>query len=107
MRFNTQPPEGGCSFINSFNAHSYGFNTQPPEGGCPEIELSKSELLEFQHTAARKRLLLAMGLLAYCHLRFNTQPPEGGCKANKLLNQAVELFQHTVARRRLRQPGCF
>ena len=80
MRFNTQPPEGGCSFINSFNAHSYGFNTQPPEGGCPEIELSKSELLEFQHTAARKWLLLAMGLLAYCHLRFNTQPPEGGCK---------------------------
>ena len=33
-RFNTQPPEGGCSHLASRSCAANGFNTQPPEGGC-------------------------------------------------------------------------
>ena len=33
-----------------------GFNTQPPEGGCPWIDPTKEAQAWFQHTAARRRL---------------------------------------------------
>ncbi|ERH27514.1 hypothetical protein HMPREF9065_01210, partial [Aggregatibacter sp. oral taxon 458 str. W10330] len=33
-RFNTQPPEGGCSRVKDKALTKSGFNTQPPEGGC-------------------------------------------------------------------------
>ena len=76
--FNTQPPEGGwaisdlADFIYMVSTHSRPkaagllapttrspkrFNTQPPEGGCPERGLSWQHNL-FQHTAARRRLLV-------------------------------------------------
>ena len=56
-----------------------GFNTQPPEGGCPRAAPRRHVLPEFQHTAARRRLL-RLGR-PICRPR---------------------LFQHTAARRRLR-----
>ena len=56
VRFNTQPPEGGCFFIFAQIFEFDGFNTQPPEGGCCCSALS---------------LAATSG--------FNTQPPEGGC----------------------------
>ena len=31
--FNTQPPEGGWSFVLAWTKNPCGFNTQPPEGG--------------------------------------------------------------------------
>ena len=77
-----------------------GFNTQPPEGGWMMLRPFSADLFEFQHTAARRRLVAlapvapcaadvsthsrpkAAGLILteegnneYC---FNTQPPEGG-----------------------------
>ena len=99
--FNTQPPEGGWTrrcCINTANIHS--FNTQPPEGGWDSLMLGAPSLLEFQHTAARRRLVsisvpvIACGCVS-THSRpkaagfvssfyptiyssFNTQPPEGG-----------------------------
>ena len=37
QRFNTQPPEGGCT-INVYTIRWFVcFNTQPPEGGCPNV----------------------------------------------------------------------
>ena len=36
----------------------FGFNTQPPEGGCVTYLIALSHALEFQHTAARRRLLI-------------------------------------------------
>ena len=36
------------------------------------------EAVLFQLTAARRRLLSAIGVLATCY-SFNSQPPEGGC----------------------------
>ena len=56
--FNTQPPEGGW---NTDLAEPYipkGFNTQPPEGGWDtDITWFLFKVL-FQHTAARRRLVL-------------------------------------------------
>ena len=57
----------------------FGFNTQPPEGGCISINRPLFYFLEFQHTAARRRL-------QYC------------CP----LPVTRVVFQHTAARRRLR-----
>ena len=77
--FNTQPPEGGCRLIVCPNRQNDSFNTQPPEGGCDDyVGLLPSH--GFQHTAARRRLVLLQHLPLYCHL-----------------------FQHTAARRRLQQ----
>ena len=36
-RFNTQPPEGGCTCGKTWDRPRAGFNTQPPEGGCVNL----------------------------------------------------------------------
>ena len=97
--FNTQPPEGGCMIHQRFNVgaivstHSRPkaaalmaglacaricFNTQPPEGGCSHLFYQSVTPKEFQHTAARRRLLVVL-----------------------ITEALVDLFQHTAARRRL------
>ena len=97
-RFNTQPPEGGCTFEANPVLLS-GFNTQPPEGGCPELDIIYQRL-KFQHTAARRRLasILIMRPPVHC---FNTQPPEGGW-SKTTRRKLASSFQHTAARRRLK-----
>ena len=62
--FNTQPPEGG--WHSSFNnvAPFVCFNTQPPEGGWSRAAFHISARLLFQHTAARRRLVLIV-LICY------------------------------------------
>ena len=57
-RFNTQPPEGGWVEICPPCAHNAGFNTQPPEGGWWEHNRIIIAQYGFQHTAARRRLVL-------------------------------------------------
>ena len=57
---------------------SESFNTQPREGGCLEQAKAQVDGVQFQHTAARRRL------------------PKG--KKRKMTKKA---FQHTAARRRL------
>ena len=54
------------------------FNTQPPEGGWHHAYLHGDVSLLFQHTAARRRLVLPVSIPAF-----------------------YLLFQHTAARRRL------
>ena len=99
--FNTQPPEGGCAIKQKAAQRlTLRFNTQPPEGGCfkqkaleldgnvsthsrPKAAafvktLKTGNGLQFQHTAARRRLL--------------------GFFANF---RRTLRFQHTAARRRL------
>ena len=56
-----------------------GFNTQPPEGGCQLFAQDKWLGKMFQHTATRRWLLMAQGILLQRLGGFNTQPPEGGC----------------------------
>ncbi len=79
IRFNTQPPEGGCfgSVVSGVLAlgvsthshpkvaanisiyttiYTYSFNTQPPEGGCRSMPIRSIEGWSFQHTATRRWL---------------------------------------------------
>nr|DAQ97075.1 MAG TPA: hypothetical protein [Herelleviridae sp.] len=56
----------------------HSFNTQPPEGGWLGFSDGDLEVIEFQHTAARRRLAIQAA---------DTCPPVP--------------FQHTAARRRL------
>ena len=55
--------------------------------------------LSFQHTAARRRLVIAVPFF-FVNKGFNTQPPEGGCFSLTLFLDYTR-FQHTAARRRL------
>ena len=81
--------------------------------------------IEFQHTAARRRLGAGVRLRllehevsthsrpkaagyrpccdVQCYSRFNTQPPEGGWESPDTPNSPNTPFQHTAARRRLGQ----
>ena len=76
IRFNTQPPEGGCRFVSSFFIPPNSFNTQPPEGGCG-IRTRKFD----------------------SNNGFNTQPPEGGCTPAGCRKVRSVWFQHTATRR--------
>ena len=55
--FNTQPPEGGWLDVNDRLGIEVRFNTQPPEGGWTGRPFSRVICQEFQHTAARRRLV--------------------------------------------------
>ena len=57
--FNTQPPEGGWVHAQRPNPRGHCFNTQPPEGGWFRAGLARSACEVFQHTAARRRLVLS------------------------------------------------
>ena len=102
--FNTQPHEGGCRTTYSPSDKRAGFNTQPHEGGCCHYKCHVTQPVQFQHTAARRRLLIhsvvrcvlsspvsthsrtKAAALSLCTLQhticgFNTQPHEGGCRS--------------------------
>ena len=76
--FNTQPPEGGWLFNYRPLRRITSFNTQPPEGGWLVEAMMVQAFFMFQHTAARRRLVLVI--------------------AGSTIKQR---FQHTAARRRL------
>ena len=54
--FNTQPPEGGWLPPSKRPQMAGSFNTQPPEGGWLAGYNAGPGAVEFQHTAARRRL---------------------------------------------------
>ncbi|EFC88649.1 hypothetical protein NEIMUCOT_04698 [Neisseria mucosa ATCC 25996] len=60
MRFNTQPPEGGWERERVQQQSWYRFNTQPPEGGWDKAIRETLGAQAFQHTAARRRLVIMM-----------------------------------------------
>ena len=75
--FNSQPPEGGWFLAFKPSTWQKCFNSQPPEGGWCQANIAKRIGIEFQLTAARRRL----GRPPYVALvvqSFNSQPPEGG-----------------------------
>ena len=77
------------------------FNTQPRGGGCGSSKTASEIFTQFQHTAARRRLLPAMSLFVFLARSFNTQPRGGGCLGRINDWRIKSLFQHTAARRRL------
>ena len=60
LGFNTQPRGGGCSFNRGrAKSEKVSFNTQPRGGGCRSRLVNTYYKKAFQHTAARRRLLLS------------------------------------------------
>ena len=76
--FNTQPPEGGWKVCYTFFFENECFNTQPPEGGWIWRPPYLTGGEQFQHAAARRRLVEV---------------------ADE--SEADKAFQHAAARRRL------
>ena len=74
----SRPKAAGRKFT-AIISRSLGFNTQPPEGGWLQVRCCLLVVLQFQHTAARRRL--------------------GSCYP--LMTTLISGFQHTAARRRL------
>ena len=60
----------------------------------------RNSITQFQHTAARRRLV-PFGNGQAPTDGFNTQPPEGGWVRSSSPSSLSHLFQHTAARRRL------
>ena len=92
------------------------FNTQPPEGGWPVKRLHAAPRVEFQHTAARRRLGLQCHHLGFFRqfqhtaarrrlvpaprtrgtmCSFNTQPPEGGWDTSRQNNKHYQVSTHS------------
>ena len=76
-RFNTQPPKGGWSRINSETLLLSCFNTQPPKGGwnSNSIEPSYSSCFNTQPPKGGWQWVHMQGFIS---TGFNTQPPKGG-----------------------------
>ena len=99
-RFNTQPPEGGWSYIiqqirkqivsthsrpkaagvDGFDSQAFriGFNTQPPEGGWFFALFFRQLLAQRFNTQPPEGGWSEQGCLPIMFSGFNTQPPEGG-----------------------------
>ena len=71
-------PKAAGEAAQKAKAQQESFNTQPPEGGWIHLTTSQGEDVQFQHTAARRRL---------------------GSKRD--CRYSACMFQHTAARRRL------
>ena len=83
-----------------FSATKTGFNTQPRGGGCFESICIKQAIFEFQHTAARRRLLRPL-VERLERSRVSTHSRAEAAALSMLDRQSTQAFQHTAARRRL------
>ena len=100
--FNTQPRGGGCGKFPPipYRHSSVSTHSRAEAAASIRIYLTRMILL-FQHTAARRRLLMILGVMLTIG-GFNTQPRGGGCEGKAVTAATVKPFQHTAARRRLR-----
>ena len=101
----------------------YGFNTQPPEGGCIFVHIRLRGIIQFQHTAARRRLQRRKRQLELIRTVSTHSRPKAAAQTWKFASPVVMVsthsrpkaaareicvckrqgrgFQHTAARRRL------
>ena len=99
--FNTQPPEGGWALACVLQYELQSFNTQPPEGGWGQFWGGAFPICEFQHTAARRRLVLCFwGAMIMYPVSTHSRPKAAGL-VSATLRFTCATFQHTAARRRL------
>ena len=97
--FNTQPPEGGCNSCLYETSQFGSFNTQPPEGGCSHIRQDTNMGREFQHTAARRRLLAYPSRYQYgARVSTHSRPKAAASsKAMAILRQMVSTHSRPKA----------
>ena len=99
--FNTQPPEGGCCYRMPQINRASGVSTHSRPKAAAGKALADGLDQAFQHTAARRRLLL--GLMRYLgQCRFQHTAARRRLPTQAERRRAEALFQHTAARRRLR-----
>ena len=77
------------------------FNTQPPEGGWNIKAGVVVGSYLFQHTAARRRLVLVVSVIFISHLVSTHSRPKAAGLTVLTVNCISAWFQHTAARRRL------
>ena len=77
-----------------------GFNTQPPEGGWLTDPRDIYEMVAFQHTAARRRLVAALVEAVSTGVFQHTAARRRLDETNRVFMFHLT-FQHTAARRRL------
>ena len=76
--FNSQPPEGGWTYICSRNSKCQKFQLTAARRRLEAFAYYKSSNQhKFQLTAARRRLVF-LGTFCFMTTGFNSQPPEGG-----------------------------
>ena len=100
--FNTQPPEGGCSFhvykvVNLLFQHTAARRRLSIKS---RISLLKTM---FQHTAARRRLADGRTILDK-ELKVSTHSRPKAAESKRRPRPSSKKFQHTAARRRLLAP---
>ena len=93
--FNTQPPEGGWATADLPMPPLPCFNTQPPEGGWDANSNGINDSWEFQHTAARRRLVMRIHRGSSIKSGFNTQPPEGGWALPSIFVEPYSVSTHS------------
>ena len=76
--FNTQPPEGGWRPECDYRGRVSKFQHTAARRRLVVISTFQTMIKMFQHTAARRRLVFLYHFQLYQNLCFNTQPPEGG-----------------------------
>ena len=94
IRFNTQPPEGGCGYWFAKLQGDVSFNTQPPEGGCFGDLRTESHYLVSTHSHP-KVAALSRAKSPTAPICFNTQPPEGGCRRFMLQSSLSAVPTHS------------
>ena len=79
----------------------HSFNTQPPEGGWLVLSIHTEHGRMFQHTAARRRLVL-LGVVCLVDVAFQHTAARRRLEVKEQgYDWDILLFQHTAARRRL------
>ena len=111
--FNTQPPEGGCSYNAIPTLSNLWFQHTAARRRLHQSSIKRSQFKRFQHTAARRRLQAAQALVGGI-VGFNTQPPEGGCLMFFCLSAYTVVSTHSrpkaaapVKARVMKKPHCF
>ena len=100
MRFNTQPPEGGCQANPSRPCPTQRFNTQPPEGGCHRQH-------DFAHrigavsTHSRPKAAASYLICKREFIMVSTHSRPKAAAPKQICVCLLVMFQHTAARRRL------
>ena len=96
----SRPKAAGTASRRSIIQLNVSTHSRPKAAGSHAPSRLKT-ILEFQHTAARRRLGTTSTGRRVSFGSFNTQPPEGGWENDGLFHLPRKRFQHTAARRRL------
>ena len=104
--FNTQPPEGGWAGATQSRRHRLVSTHSRPKAAGIAICGGSSCLSEFQHTAARRRLLFASGFLLV-RLPVSTHSrPKAAAVLGGARNPCVDVSTHSRPKAAARQRVC-